>query len=147
MAGKGFHGFFERYAAAALRKDVEAMLGLYADDLSAFDTWDAWSRDSDDWRTMNREWLTSLGEEKVVVTFDDIRTIEDNNIAMATAIVTFAAVAKEGKKLRSLQNRLTWVAARRGTGWKIVHQHTSVPVDGSRMQPLLHAFDGNSPPA
>ena len=28
-----------------------------------------------------------------------------------------------------MQNRLTWALVRRGYAWKIVHEHTSAPVD------------------
>ena len=39
-------------------------------------------------------------------------------------------VEREGKELRSMDNRITWVLRKNSEGaWKIVHEHTSAPVD------------------
>lgn len=50
-------------------------------------------------------------------------------MAFGNAGVTFAAVSEQGERLRSMTNRLTVHLARRGDAWKIVHEHSSLPID------------------
>ena len=39
-------------------------------------------------------------------------------------------LSADGKELRSMDNRITWVLRRSVDGaWKIVHEHSSAPVD------------------
>ena len=132
-------GLFEAYRSAVLNKSVERLMALYDEDVLAFDTWDAWSlAGAREWREMNQDWLGSLGSETVEVEFEDTRTYQGGDTAAASAVLTFRAVSETGEILRSMQNRLTWVAARRGDRWKIVHQHTSVPIDSKALKAVLH---------
>ncbi len=118
------------YAAAVRAKDVDAFLGLYADDARTFDLWSVWSYDGKDaLREMVAEWFGSLPDDEVVaVKFDDVRTQTGADVAAVSAFTTFAAVAPDGTELRSMNNRLTWVLRKDADGaWKIVHEHTSAP--------------------
>ena len=118
------------YAAAVRAKDVEAFLGLYADDARTFDLWSVWSYDGKDaLREMVTEWFGSLPDDEVVaVKFDDVRTQTGEDVAAVTAFTIFAAVSPDGTELRSMNNRLTWVLRKDADGaWKIVHEHTSAP--------------------
>ncbi|HEY4043031.1 MAG TPA: nuclear transport factor 2 family protein [Rhodopila sp.] len=134
-----FINFFDTYKAAVLNKDVDALVDLYDTDLIAFDMWGSWSHIGEGpWRAMNQEWLGSLGLESVVVEFDDINTIPGNEVAATFATVTYKAVSETGEIVRSMQNRLTWMARLRNGSWKIVHQHTSAPIDRSTMRAILH---------
>jgi hypothetical protein len=36
-----------------------------------------------------------------------------------------------------MHNRLSWTLARRGAGWRIVHEHTSAPIDFGTMKAML----------
>ena len=64
------------YAAAVRTKDVDAFVGLYADDVRNFDLWAEWSYDGKEaLRGMVAEWFGSLPDDEVVaVKFDDVRT-------------------------------------------------------------------------
>jgi uncharacterized protein (TIGR02246 family) len=118
------------YAAAVRAKDVDAFLGLYADDVRNFDLWSEWSYDGKDaLHAMVAEWFGSLPDDEVVaVSFDDVRTQAGSDLATVSAFTTFAAVAPDGTELRSMNNRLTWVLRKGADGaWKIVHEHTSAP--------------------
>jgi uncharacterized protein (TIGR02246 family) len=118
------------YAAAVRAKDVDAFLGLYADDVRSFDLWKAWSYDGKDaLRGMVTEWFGSLDDDEVVaVRFDDVRTQAGPDVAAVSAFTTFAAVSPDGTELRSMNNRLTWVLRKDADGvWKIAHEHTSAP--------------------
>ena len=49
-------------------KDVDAFVGLYADDVRNFDLWSEWSYDGKDaLRGMVAEWFGSLPDDEVVV--------------------------------------------------------------------------------
>jgi len=122
---------FERYAAAAHAKDVEGFLALYADDIRSFDMWGSWSYDGiGEYRAMVEGWFGGLGDERVGVEFDDIREVVGDDVAAASAFVTFRGLSASGEELRSMNNRITW-ALRRAPGgeWKVVHEHTSAPLD------------------
>jgi uncharacterized protein (TIGR02246 family) len=129
----------DSYRAAVLAKDVDAFVVLYDRNVRVFDTWGTWSYDGiEAWRGMVTEWFGSLGSERVAVEMDDIETIAGADVAVAHAVVTYKGLSAEGKELRSMQNRLTWALRREGGGWKIVHEHTSAPVDFETMKAMLH---------
>jgi uncharacterized protein (TIGR02246 family) len=128
----------EAYAAAVRAKDVDAFVGLYADDVRSFDLWTEWSYDGKDaLRGMVSEWFGSLGDdEEVVVEFDEVRTADGGDVAGVSAFATYSAVAPDGTRLRSMNNRLTWVLQKDDRGeWKVVHEHTSAPAgEGGKVQ-------------
>jgi len=117
------------YAAAVRAKDVDAFVGLYADDVRTFDLWSVWSYDSKDaLRAMVAEWFGSLGDDVVAVEWDELRTQAGEDAAGLSAVLTFRGLSAEGEELRSMNNRLTWVLRKDGDGsWKIAHEHTSAP--------------------
>jgi uncharacterized protein (TIGR02246 family) len=120
----------DHYAAAVRAKDVDAFVGLYADDVRTFDLWSEWSYDGKPaFREMVTEWFGSLPDDEVVaVEFDEIRTQAGEDVAAVSAFTTFAAVAPDGTELRSMNNRLTWILRKDADGaWKIAHEHTSAP--------------------
>ena len=122
-------GMLDAYAAAVRAKDVDAFVGLYADDVRTFDLWSEWSYDGKAaFRGMVTEWFGSLGEDVVVVEHDHVRAQAGEDVAALSAFLTFKALSPEGEELRSMNNRLTWVLRKNGDGsWKITHEHTSAP--------------------
>jgi len=126
------HQALAAYQAAVLAKDVEAFAALFADDVHVFDMWGPWSRQGiAGWREMAADWFGSLGEERVVVEADDVRTLVSGDIATLTAILTFRAIDAQGQELRSLNNRLSRVLRQQADRWKVVQEHTSIPIDGA----------------
>jgi uncharacterized protein (TIGR02246 family) len=128
----------DAYAAAVRAKDVDAFVGLYADDVRNFDLWSEWSYDgSEALRGMVAEWFGSLGDDEVVaVSFDEVRSQSGDDVAAVSAFTTFAALSPDGEEQRSMNNRLTWVLRKDADGsWKIVHEHTSAPAgEGGKVQ-------------
>jgi uncharacterized protein (TIGR02246 family) len=118
-----------KYAAAVRAKDVDAFVGLYADDVRTFDLWSVWSYDSKDaLRGMVEEWFGSLGDDVVAVEWDELRTQAGEDVGGLSAFLTFRGLSAEGEELRSMNNRLTWVLRKDDDGsWKIAHEHTSAP--------------------
>ena len=120
----------ESYRDAVYAKDVEAFVAIFADDVRVFDMWGAWSHDGiDAWRRMAEEWFGSLGDELVRVEFDDVQTTVSDDVAVLSAFVTFTGLSADGEELRSMNNRLTWGLRKADGTWKVVHEHTSAPVD------------------
>lgn len=135
---KSITELFECFTAAVLGKDLERFCSLYDDKVRIFDMWQQWSYEGlPAWREMAKGWFSSLGTDRDVVTFDEVQIMENNDFAVATAIVRFTAVSAEGSELRFLEERLTWVAHRKEGLWKIVHQHTSTPIDFNSMKTML----------
>ena len=117
------------YAAAVRAKDVDAFVGLYADDVRTFDLWSVWSYDGKAaLREMVAEWFGSLGTDVVAVEFDEVRSEAGDAVAALSAFTTYRGLSAQGEELRSMNNRLTWVLRKDGDGvWKIAHEHTSAP--------------------
>jgi ketosteroid isomerase-like protein len=137
--------FFDAFSDAVYRKDVEAYLDLYDDNVVVFDMWQEWTYDGlPAWRAMVSGWFSGLGTDRDVVTFRDTKIENAGELGYVTAVARFAAVSETGEELRFLDNRLTWVIRRSGASgasWKIIHQHTSGPIDFNTMKVVLKKED------
>jgi uncharacterized protein (TIGR02246 family) len=134
---KEIESLFETYKNAVFQKDAEAFLSIFDEKVRVFDMWE-WTYDGlASWRNMATGWFGSLGSERVIVTFDDIQIQSSGEMAAASAFVRFAAISEKGEELRYLQNRLSWTLRRQGGEWKVIHEHTSGPVDGETMKVRL----------
>jgi ketosteroid isomerase-like protein len=130
---------FEVYRAAVFERNVDDLMQLYDPGVRVFDTWGVWSYEgAPAWREMVEQWFSSLGAERVKVTVEDVKVTGGKGFAVVSAIVTFAGLSAEGAELRSMQNRLTWGLKPVGKAWKIVHEHTSVPIDFDHAKAILH---------
>ena len=131
-------GMLDAYAAAVWAKDADAFMSLYAPEIRVFDPWGVWSYEgAAAWRGMAEEWFGSLGGERVRVEAEETRIVPGEQLASLTAFLKYTALADDGRELRSMQNRLTWVLRLEGENWKIVHEHTSVPVGFEDMKAIL----------
>ena len=127
------------YKSAVYAKNLEAFAALYAQDIHVFDMWGQWSVQGIIlWKEEARNWFGSLGSERVVVTIDDVSDYRSEGLVSGHATLTYSAISGEGQKLRSLQNRISMTVRQSEQGWKIVHQHTSAPIDFETMKPQLH---------
>jgi ketosteroid isomerase-like protein len=119
----------ESYKAAVLDADVAAFMRLYHPAVRVFDTWGAWLYEgAPAWQRAIEGWFTSLGGERVRVSFAEVQVLAGQPIAALDAIVTYSAESAQGEPLRSMQNRITWVLRETGHVFRIVHEHTSVPI-------------------
>ncbi len=126
------------YKTAVLKKDLELYASIFDKEVYVFDTWQQWNYDGlPAWLQMAKAWFSSLGTDHDSVSFDDIKIEKTGDFALITAIMKFTAISEKGEELRFLQNRLTWVARKKEEGWKIIHHHTSSPVDFETMQVML----------
>lgn len=126
------------YAEAVRSKDVDAFTALYDQDVHVFDMWGRWSLHGlIAWREMAMGWFSSLGDERVVVTFDSAHSTVTEDLVVGYAIFSYTAIAPDGTKLRSLSNRATLALRNTSDGWKIFHEHTSAPIDHKSLLAIL----------
>lgn len=126
------------YAAAVWDKDAAALDALYAEDAEIYDLW-APGRISDrrEWTAAIRGWLGGLGLERVRVEAMAERGRTGGDLAWVHALLRFSAVDPAGAVLRSMVNRFSWGLERRGGNWLVVHQHSSLPIDGGSLRAVF----------
>jgi ketosteroid isomerase-like protein len=135
---KPLANLLKSYASAVLAKDVKTFMHLYDPNVRVFDAWGVWLHEgAAAWQVAVEGWFTSLGSETVKVTFDDVRSMGGPDLAMLSAIVTYAGVSADGRPLREMQNRITWVLRTSGHNLRIVHEHTSAPIDFDESKAIL----------
>ncbi len=117
------------YEAAVFAKDVEAFMRLYSPEVRVFDAWGVWSYEgAPAWQRAVEGWFTSLGTERVKVRFDDVQCTAGRELALLSAIVSYAAISPQGQELRAMHNRISWGLRTTGHVPRIVHEHTSAPL-------------------
>jgi ketosteroid isomerase-like protein len=127
---KQLQDFFTIYKQAAWDKDIEGMIGLYDDQVVIFDMWaKGYQTGLQEWSAEIKDWLGSLGAERVRVLFDRIEIHERGTIGFGSALITYQAIAADTTILRSMKNRITIGFRKENDLWKAIHQHTSAPID------------------
>ncbi|AYC30567.1 YybH family protein [Paenisporosarcina cavernae] len=123
----------ENYKAAAEAQDVEQFLTNYNEDIHLFDCWGSWEcKGKENWRSSVTAWFSDLENEGVDlrVSFTDSKIDEGTDVAFARCNVTFAGHKRlDGSKLREMTNRFTFGFRKIENEWKIVHEHSSLPID------------------
>lgn len=126
------------YAKAVDERDVAAFIRLYALDVRIFDAWDTWEyRGALEWQRPISAWLTAHVSEKLTVAFEEVTVQGSPPFVLVTALVTYGRVSSDETPLGTIQNRLTWILHVHEGRARIVHEHTSVPVDFREMKPFL----------
>jgi ketosteroid isomerase-like protein len=99
----------ETYKSAVLAKNAETFMHLYDSEVRVFDTWGTWSYEGvAAWRVAVEGWFSSLGSESIRVRFEDVKIVGEQDFALMSAIVTYAANSADGQELRAMQNRISW---------------------------------------
>jgi uncharacterized protein (TIGR02246 family) len=129
----------ETYKTAVYDKDIESFMSIYDENIEVFDMWGTtWAyRGAHAWREMTKEWFGGLGDERVVVDIEGIQVKQTEAMAFVSAFLKYTALSAEGKSLRSLQSRMTCVLESKNGVWKVIHEHTSAPVDHTTLKVSL----------
>ena len=128
----------DTYQKAVFEKDLDTFASIFDENVCVFDMWSTWSYDGlPAWKQMANGWFISMGTDRDKVEFRNVQTNQSGELATANGFITFTAVSETGESLRSLDNRFTLVAEKKTNGWKIIHMHTSGPVDFETMMVLL----------
>ncbi|MBB5193343.1 uncharacterized protein (TIGR02246 family) [Silvimonas terrae] len=125
-----------QYQQAVHAKDVAGVLALYTDDVRAFD---AWAHQQHDGKTALSatvtQWLTTLGDVVVTVTFEDVRILASGDLAVAHMFVQYRG--DSATTHNAMKDRQTWVFRRDAQGWRVAHAHSSLPMDPATTQALF----------
>ena len=128
---------FARYQSAAQAKDLEAFIALYHPQVEVFDAWNCWRMQGlQAWRAAVAAWFSGLGEQPLVVDVALIGRHVGTDLAWACAWVEYAETAPDGGCGRSVVNRLSVVLRREAGDWRVVHEHSSMPLDAETGQAL-----------
>lgn len=91
----------DTYKSAVLAKNAETFMHLYDPEVRVFDTWGIWSYEgAAAWRVAVEGWFSSLGNESVRVTFEDVKITSEPGFASMSAFATYAALSAEGQELQ-----------------------------------------------
>lgn len=124
------HDFFTIYKQTAWNKDIESMIALYDNGVLIYDMWaTGYQTGLVEWSGVIKDWLSSLGEEKVNVIFEMINVHESGDVGFGSALVSYQAIAPDTTILRSMKNRITIGFHKKNDVWKVIHQHTSAPIN------------------
>jgi len=135
---KRLQDYFTIYKQSAWEKDTESMIGLYDDKVLIFDMWmQGYQKGRPGWSVAIKDWLGSLGDEKVNVIFEMIEIHEGENVGFGSALITYQAVSTDNTIIRSMKNRITLGFRKEKNIWKVVHQHTSSPIN-SELEAILN---------
>jgi ketosteroid isomerase-like protein len=135
---KSIDRVLEAYKVAVHAKDVRGFMRLYDTKVRVFDTWGVWSYEgASAWQMAVEAWFTSLGTEKVKVTFEEVQVSGNTDLTVVSAIVTYAGQSAHGEQISAMQNRLTWVLKTSGHVPRIIHEHTSAPAGFEDMKAIL----------
>lgn len=120
--------FFDTYCEAVASLNPASLLGLYTEDVRVFDSMVPEEYgDRADWAGMVNDWFAGLSKSAASVR--DVRVIEADDLAVLTGHVLYAGVLTDGEEA-DVECRITLVLEKVGEGdWKIVHEHSSVPID------------------
>jgi ketosteroid isomerase-like protein len=122
--------YFAIYKKAAWDKDIEGMISLYDDNVVIYDMWtNGYQIGLTEWSGVIKDWLGSLGEENVKVMFEMIEIHESGDIGFGSALITYQAISSDNTILRSMKNRITVGFHKVKDMWKVIHQHTSAPIN------------------
>lgn len=132
----------DTYKSAVLAKNAETFIHLYDPEVRVFDTWGEWSYEgAEAWKIVVEGWFSSLGNESVRVTFEDVKIVGEKGFASMSAIVTYVGITPQGQELRAMQNRISWALKTSGHVLRIVHEHTSAPIGFEDNKAILKRND------
>lgn len=128
------------YRNAVAARDVEAFLALYDDHVQLFEMWDHYDITGiDAWRELVVDWFGAHPGEALEARLDDVSTVTGQDVAFAHMSMTFAIVAPGGELSYEQAHRMTLGLQRKGGVWKIVHEHTSMPISNETGKGILDA--------
>lgn len=134
---KALESVVDRYTAAVKSLDKQALLALYAPSLRMFDMTSPFElRGPETFAKRVDKWFVDMEGSVPGAKALQIESAASGDLAYMSMLMEYFDVDEEGNR-RGMTNRLTWVLAPDGDDWKIIHEHTSVPLDEETMEPMF----------
>jgi len=122
--------FLDHWVGAIRAKDPTAYAACYTDDVRVFDGMNpSQYRGLDAWREMIEACFGTLGTETDLV-LRDVQVQTAGDMAVVTAIVGYWSVLHGETEKRGMWGRQTNILRWTSAGWRICHEHSSVPFNG-----------------
>ncbi len=116
----------ERWARAVREQDRAAIRAGHDPDILMFDVPPPFLSQGLDAYMATWEMFFSAAEQPVVFALRDVRVTCGEDVAFATAIGECVDIDKSGRR-EPLEFRLTMGLRKIGGGWRIMHEHHSLP--------------------
>lgn len=126
---------FDQYKTAVYNQDIDLFMELYDDSLHVYDSWNTWEiKSKSEWRKVIENWFNGLKRDgsTLKVSFEDCVISEDTNIAFIHTSIRFSEYNSYNIEFRHLTNRFTIGLKLINDKWKIVHEHSSLPIDSDQ---------------
>lgn len=124
----------DRWRDAAVRGDLDEIFALYTDDLVAFDAIGPLAFNTlDDYRPHWKQCL-EMCPGPMIFEIRDRRIEVHGDLAFAHYLCRCGATLTDGSE-QTGDMRATLVLRRRPTGWRICHEHYSMPFDPNQTCP------------
>lgn len=126
----------DTWVDAAHEKDVAGLMACYAPSVVAFDLMPPLEITGADAYKKNWELAFSMSEGPFGVELRDLEISASDDVAFAHALEHITTTSTDGKPV-DFWLRMTADFRRIDGAWKIVHEHTSVPIEMSTEKPLF----------
>lgn len=119
--------FLESWVGALRARDAGAYAACYTDDVRVFDGMNPpQHRGIASWREMISTWFSGVGTEPDLV-LKDVEVEVEGDLAVVTALAGYWNVPDGETERQGAWCRQTSVLRRTPDGWRICHEHSSVP--------------------
>lgn len=122
----------ENFQSAVLEQDVDKFISMYDINVHVFDSWSKWNIiGSAEWRKHVEGWFSVLKRDNSVlkVSYEDCVVYENGDLASIHTNVRFSEFNSNKIEFRHLTNRFTFILKKIDSTWKIVHEHSSLPIN------------------
>ncbi len=121
----------DHYKDSVNKQDINEFMRLYDSNVHIFDSWNTWEVNGiSNWETIIQNWFSNLRRDKstIVVSYKDLVFEEGEEIAYIHAAIRYSELNTHQIEFRHLTNRFTIVLKKNGSEWKIIHEHSSLPI-------------------
>jgi ketosteroid isomerase-like protein len=121
----------DHYKDSVNKQDINEFMKLYDTNVHIFDSWNTWEVNGiSNWETIIQDWFSILRSDKstIVVSYKDLVIEESEGIAYIHAAICYSELNSHQIVFRHLTNRFTIVLRKNESEWKIIHEHSSLPI-------------------
>lgn len=121
----------DHYKDSVNKQDINEFMKLYDTNVHIFDSWNTWEvKGLSQWETIIKDWFSILKRDKstLIVSYHDLVVEESDTIACIHTTIRYAELNSHQIEFRHLTNRFTLLLKKSDSEWKIIHEHSSLPI-------------------